>query len=270
MTSRGFFFSMCISEPLPPLLVAFVSTDLANRTMIREADPESWNLDYLRKRCAEESKRFFQRKDHDTRFCFELFRRAVLDQDEEAWEYVYQQYQPLVASWVENHAVFPALSEEKAYFVNRAFEKMWVSISPTKFSRFTNVNSLLQYLKMCAGSVIIDHGRTRARRKLEIVAEQSDIEVQDDIPAVEEQVFDRVQSQALWNRVKALTSNTKEYRVLYGSYVLDLKPQEILETYPGDFQSVKEVYRVKENLLQRLRRNQELIYSFAEYAEGMD
>jgi hypothetical protein len=42
--------------------------------MINHTDLSSWKLDLLEKHCAKESKRFYQRKGHDTRFCFEMFR----------------------------------------------------------------------------------------------------------------------------------------------------------------------------------------------------
>lgn len=265
--SKRCFSHLSNPEPSQPQSISSVFGPLAEPTLTRETDLDSLNLESLRSRCGEESKRYFQRKEHDPRFCFEIFRRAILDQDGEAWECVYRQYQPLVAGWVERHSQFHLLDEDKDYFVNLAFEKMWASVTPSKFARFADLNALLGYLKMCVGSAIIDHGRMLARRKLEELVEQADTEIQDDLPSAEEQVINRFQYQELWNQVKALISDPKEYHVLYGSFVLDLKPREIVENYPEDFKTVRDVYRVKENLLERLRRNRELADSFLRYAE---
>jgi hypothetical protein len=234
-----------------------------------ETNPNSWNLDYLRKRCAEESHRFFQGKDNNPRFCFEIFRKAILDQDQDAWDYIYQQYQPLVAGWVENHALYPVLSEEKDYFINRAYEKMWKSLQPAKFPRFTALNALLHYLKMCVGSVMIDHARAQERFQVEGL---SDTTVKEDSSesrhdnSIEDIVFDTVHAQELWEQIKALITNRREYCVMSGSFLLGLKPREIYDTYPAEFENVQEVYRVKENLIDRLRRNQELMEYLAMYA----
>ena len=241
------------------------SSCLAYGTMNTDSDLQSRHLNDLRQHCAEQSVRFFQRQDHDPRFCFELFRRAINNRAEDAWEYLYQQYKPLVAGWVENNATFHVLDEEREFFVNRAFEKMWGSISPEKFTRFSDLDAVLRYLKMCVASVIIDHARAQARPQIENSLDALDGEVQRDSPDLEELVLDRVGSQEFWHRIRVLISSKTEYRVLYGSFVLGLKPQEVLENYPEEFNDVREIYRVKENLLARLRRSQELIAYLASY-----
>jgi hypothetical protein len=45
---------------------------------------------------------------------------------------------------------------------------------------------------------------------------------------------------------------------VYASFALGLKPREIYARSGGLFDDVKEVYRVKENVLARLRRDPEL------------
>ena len=46
--------------------------------------------------------------------------------------------------------------------------------------------------------------------------------------------------------------------MVYGSFVLALKPRELYAQFRETFRDVKEVYRVKENVLARLRRDAEL------------
>jgi hypothetical protein len=45
-----------------------------------------------------------------------------------------------------------------------------------------------------------------------------------------------------------------------------MKPSEIYREYPQTFRDVKEIYRIKENILARLRRDKELQAFFAENA----
>jgi hypothetical protein len=53
----------------------------------------------------------------------------------------------------------------------------------------------------------------------------------------------------------AEVQNEAERLVAHESFALDLKPGEIFERYPLHFADTADVYRVKRNLLDRLRRN---------------
>lgn len=227
--------------------------------MSTHSELRALSLNAIRFRCAEESERFFSRQKHDPRYCFEMFRRAVLNRDELAWECVYTQYLPLVKGWVERHSLFPAVDEESQYFVNWAFEKMWVVLSPEKFHRFPDLKSILRYLQMCVHSALVDYMRAREQAALltDEVGEDTELENPDDIP-VEEQVFSRSQAESLWSMLDSRLKNEKERRVVYGSFVLALKPGDLLIQFPYVFQDVNEIYLIKENILARLRRDGEL------------
>lgn len=266
LRSRRLYLCWPFAESVEIAPGKLASLYMACGTMDTDSDLQSQPLNDLRQHCAEQSTRFFQRQDHDPRFCFELFRRAINNHAQDAWEYLYQQYKPLVAGWVQNSATFHVLDEEKEFFVNRAFEKMWASISPEKFARFSDLDAVLRYLKMCVASVIIDHARAHARPQIENSLDALDGEVGRARPDLEDLVLGRVGSQQFWHRIQALIANKTEYRVLYGSFVLGLKPREVLENYPAEFNDVREIYRVKENLLARLRRSQELVAYLASYA----
>lgn len=223
-------------------------------------------LNELSQRCAEESGRYFRKQPDETRFCFELFRRAFVEKDQLAWEKLYNIYKPLIIAWVTSSPGFASCGEEVGYFINRAVEKMWVSISPQKFERFEELKALLRYLKMCVGSVIIDHMRTRERLKYEEIPALPAKEPIVAGPSIEEQVANRVDANEFWQLIEGLISDRLERYVLIGSYVYDLKPREILNQYSKVFQDIQQIYRIKENLLARLRGNPELIEYLREYA----
>jgi hypothetical protein len=226
----------------------------------------SWHIENLQNRCAEETKHFFQGKDNSTQFCFEIFRRAFIDQNQDAWNYIYNQYQPLVSRWLENHNLFPFISEEKDYFTNRVFEKLWNALSKDKFHRINNLNNLLHYMKMCVGSVIIDYVRAQKHKHVEALTKFEELSGHDVIhnlstgaSYLESNVLNQIHSEDLWDLVKSLANSNKENCILFGYFMLGLKPKEIFEVYSGEFEGVEDVYRTKEYLLNRLRRNHELI-----------
>jgi DNA-directed RNA polymerase specialized sigma24 family protein len=215
-------------------------------------------LSDLRKYCGEEINLYFQGQNTDGRYCFELLRRCLQERDQNAWEHAYILFEPQVTRWVRSHRLFFASGEEVSYFVDRALEKMWISISPEKFSRFLNIQSLLRYLKMCVGSVIIDHYRNQERINLEELSDrQGSVNPQQE-SNVENYVFNKVNAEEIWRLAKSLVNSEREYDVLYGSFILGLKPSEIYTHFPDKFSNVKEIYRIKENMLSRFRRNEEL------------
>lgn len=181
-----------------------------------------------------------------------------MGRNQRAWELVYAQYRPLVVGWVERHSAFPASGEEIQYFVNRAFEKMWVALTPDKFSQFSNLKSLLRYLQMCVHSVILDEVRVAEKAVVSVQAEVSSVGSGPSGPVVENQALARVRRQEFWGEISARLRNEKEHRVVYGSFVLALKPRELYAQFRETFRDVTEVYRVKENVLARLRRDAEL------------
>jgi len=219
-------------------------------------------LTRLAEHCAQESELFFRRQACDPRFCFELFRRAIQERLPCAWELIYDQYHSLVTRWVNRHPSFPSTGEETAYFVNRAFERMWSALTPKKFDNFPDLKSLLRYLQMCVHSVIIDYTRLSERATLETELKTAEEDIRQHGSGVEEQVLSRNQSQAFWNRVQRCLHNDKERRIMYGFFVLGLKSQEVYASSRDVFKNVDEVYRTKQNLLARLRRDPELLELF--------
>ncbi len=214
-------------------------------------------LSELVHRCAQETERFFQGQDSDPQYCFQLFRRAILEHDQAAWEALHTQYQSLVAGWVRQHRGFEASGEEAQYFVNRAFEKIWAALTAEKFGRFSDLGPLLRYLKLCVHSVIVDHNRSLDQADLYALAEESAVETKSPGPTVEEWALDRDYRLRFWDWINARLHDEKERRVVYSSFVLALKPRELYDQFRNTFADVEEVYRVKQNVLTRLRRDPE-------------
>jgi DNA-directed RNA polymerase specialized sigma24 family protein len=223
-----------------------------------QLEPKALTLAGIAHRCARETALFFQRTSYDPRYCFEMFRRAIVERDQRGWELVYAQYHAQVASWVERHPAFPSCREETQYFVNRAFEKMWVAVTPDRFSRFPDLQSLLRYLQMCTHSVVLDQLRAAESAAVVVDVDMASVESRSGGPTVEDQVLSGMHGQELWDKIEARLNDEKERRVVYASFVLALKPSQIYAEFGDTFRDVREIYRVKENVLARLRRDIEL------------
>jgi hypothetical protein len=212
-------------------------------------------VDELAQKCRQETNNYFRHQDHDDRYCFELFRRAIQKQDKYAWDAICVQYQSLVTGWVSQHPGFESSGEEAEYFVNGAFGKISGTLSPEKFQSFSDLGYLLRYLKMCVHSVITDYNRAADYADLSGLDEAEEEESPEMSP--EDQALDDSNRQAFWSLTRTRLHDEKERLVIHGSFVLDLKPQEIYEHFQSVFSDVDEIYRVKQNIIARLRRDAE-------------
>jgi DNA-directed RNA polymerase specialized sigma24 family protein len=226
--------------------------------MTSHPDLNALTLAGLSHRCGQETEAFFRRAAYDPAYCFELFRRALMERNQPAYDRLYAQYQPLVAGWVEHHPSFPASGEEVQYFVNRAFEKLWQALTPDKFPRFGDLKALLSYLKLCTHSVVIDHARARQRALLDEEPGEAILAGQAAAIDVEEDAIETAQQQEFWRLINQRLADEKEQAVVFGSFVLAMKPAELHLCYAHLFSDVHDVYRTKQNVLERLRRDQSL------------
>jgi hypothetical protein len=111
--------------------------------MSHEIELQLMTVDDLAQRCAQETDFYFNHKNYDSKYCFELFRRAIRNRDGQAWGLVMLQYQPLVTRWVDRwmskHPDFSQFNEETQDFVAQAFERLWVSFTPAKLEKSQNL-----------------------------------------------------------------------------------------------------------------------------------
>ncbi|MCA9984465.1 MAG: hypothetical protein KDE59_09235 [Anaerolineales bacterium] len=214
------------------------------------------SLSTLSQRCQAESNRFFAGEAHDTSFCFELFRRAFVDQDEGAWDLVHGQYLSLVTGWVMRHSAFHNTGEEADLFANAAFYKMWRAVDAEKFQKFNQLNEVLRYLQMCVGSVITDYLRSQDQSELvDELPRSLDIDWDTD---VEGEISAAAVQRRFWSFILERLNSEEEVAVIHDLFVLALKPREILERRTRLFKDVKQIYRIRENVIDRLRRDEEL------------
>jgi hypothetical protein len=212
----------------------------------------------LARSCAEETNKFLKQVASNDCFCLELFRRAIVGHNEDAWESIYQQYAPLVLTWVTQHqSATPILGQEgSAPLVNAAFAKFAQALTPAKMGNFDSLAAILKYLKMCVHSVVADEVRSRKAQQLEDTLDIITQEPASDDPA--ENVVSHIAAQDLWQIIEEELHGEEERIVVYQAYVQGMKPSEICIQYRQYFPTVDDVYRIKRNVLERLRRSRRL------------
>src|SRR5690348_13302436 len=125
--------------------------------MTCDAPPDRLSIEALCRRCREETARYRRGQSYDDRFCFDVFRRAVVERDDACWEQLNAIYREQVAAWCRRAgASQPTDVEELAVL---AWEKFWASFTPQKLAASNGSAGVLRYLQMCAHSVVVDAHR---------------------------------------------------------------------------------------------------------------
>lgn len=212
------------------------------------------SVEELAEGCRRESARYSRGQEQDQRYCLELFRRAIVQRDEQAWEYIYQQYGAQVARWVRAHPSFDICQEEAAYFVNIAFAQFWKHVG---FPASPTLGGLLEYLKRCVATVIVDHVRSndKAGRRSDWDADQM-AEIPDNSDNLSP--GEHLDVQRLQALIQSLLKNEQERVVVESRFFFGMSPRAILEQHPQLFGDVAEVYDCQANVLKRLARHSEL------------
>lgn len=218
-----------------------------------EDPPASLSLAVVCRRCREEIARYRRGEPHDERFCLELFRRAVAEHDENCWQELQSVYRDQVLSWCRRSAQGPETDIEELAALT--WEKFWQHFTAEKLSASNGSAAVLLYLKMCARSAAVDVGRARGSARS---LDEAPAEIADSGRLPAEEYARKAAFAQFWAMVNEVLRDQREAILVHLTYELGLKPAEIQAQRPDLFPSIKEVYQLTRNLLDRLRRNREL------------
>jgi hypothetical protein len=213
-------------------------------------------LNELARRCREETQRFLRGEPREDAFCFEVFQRAVALRDDDAWEAIMSQYRGIVLAYVGQHTAPAMLHEPDEYWVNRAFQRFWTAVGPERFAQFPDLAALLKYLKMCIHSEVMDEVRARKLASLTSLDELGEMTPSPN--NAEHTAVGSLAGEQLWKTILGELQDEAEQVVAYLSFARDLKPSEIFRRHPRLYENVADVYRIKRNVIERLRRSEDV------------
>jgi hypothetical protein len=225
-----------------------------------EQSPHNMHLIALKYRCSQEISNYYQQKPVDDRYCLEIFRRAMIDGDNEAWIALQEQFRANVMNWLRSHSkrqqALQVDTEEN--YVDDTFKRLW-QWGKNQQLEFQSLAGALKSLHLCLNSLIVDNLRTYARND-----SLSLLEERDTAGPADENAYDK---REVWQAIQTLITDKREMRIIFLLYNEGLKPREIIERCPGEFTDEKEVYRLTRNALDRLKRNADIIRWKISYEE---
>jgi len=222
--------------------------------MSDENELQSMPVDDLAQKCAQETQSYFHKRSNDSSYCLELFRRAIIRRDNDAWGAIYIQYQPQVERWVYRHTSFSLINQDAQDVTMQALERFLKYFTAEKFSKTESLAAILNYLQTCVNGVILDCRRKMSQAQFDQREESEERKIPDKGPSVE----DFIESEELWELVKSKLKDKKEYTLVYATIILGLSSRQVLAEYPDVFHDISEIYRSSANVWARLARDPEI------------
>ncbi len=226
-----------------------MSTDL-------EDLPAHMSLTALADRCMREIEKYRHKEPYNDQYCLEIFHRAMVKHDQDAWELLQKRFSPVVRAWMRNHSQRDVACRHQTEedYVDETFVRAWHA-STRNTLEFDSMAAALRYLKLCLQGAVIDSLRAYSRSKEVPLPDPGTDNHYIEEPATE----DDYESNDLWEVIKSLLPNERERRLAYLLYISGLKARDIVRYRPEEFGDIQEVYRLTRNIMERLTRNRDQI-----------
>ena len=205
----------------------------------------SLSVHELGRHCDEQTLRFRQRLASDTRYCFELLRRAFEDQLQDAFTHIFRIYQPICMSWVLHFPGFAATDEPSPdVFVNEGFARLFRDLRGEGFQRFESLEAVMAYLKRCIITSILQQLR-RPRT----------IELNEDVA---EAFNSTIEYDQMWQRVCVLLPEAEDRLLADLRFQQGMKPSEIVLLHRNMWATARDVSVALQRIHRLLRKDTEL------------
>jgi hypothetical protein len=181
--------------------------------------------------------------------CLNMFNRAVEYNDCAAWQFLNEHFSGVMHYWLRKW--FPHEDryclESDENCIDLAFERFWYAASYKQHIHFDTLVAALSYLQASLRSVAIDIIRTHKRNDIlsiehlrlsETFVKESDDEVL-----------------GLWEEIEKVLSNEREKRAAYLLFNCNLKPRQVVQLCPQEFDDVQELYQVRKKVFDRFVSN---------------
>lgn len=172
----------------------------------------------------------------------EMFRRALVEGDLQARQWVQDSYRETVLGWLRSH---PRKEEAyrfsgENYYITQTFARFWQLAAGNSSLGCNTPATALKYLRACLNGVLLDSLRAASSPEAWPGKNSND-------------------RSKLWGNLQALLPDVREQRLAYLLYHCGLKPAEIVRVCPQEFSDVQEISCLRLHILERLVRNEMLL-----------
>jgi hypothetical protein len=259
LTSGSTRLTLSCHDPTCPSVGARIRSTIMSASLTCERplalDPPRPTLSDLGHLYQEESEHYRRGEPCDERAGIELFRRAIVDRDDNSWRELLAIHHDQMAMWC-RFAVTSAPADVDEMIVV-AWGRFWNSYTPDKLADAGGLAPILRYLKLCARSAAIDTVRRHAERRLD-AGEFSTGGVYADACTAADPGPDLVISAEFWYVIRSHLHSEHERVLIDQRFRMGLTSRQIQAQRPDLFPTIGDVYGTKRNVLERLRRSRRL------------
>ena len=208
-------------------------------------------LNELARRCQQENDTYRRTGSSDPSYCLKLFRMALEENREDAWEKIIECYTPGLRNKLYTHPWASLLREYQDDIIMMAFER-FLEQNKKKTLQVTSPGAMLNYLYRCLYTAILLCKRDKDKERL-IAGTLNDFA---DIPGPDstDGSLDALEAKEIWMSVKSCTNDANEERVMYLWLVQDSTAPEIVRSLPGNNLTREKVHQIVEKVIRRYRK----------------
>lgn len=209
-------------------------------------------LESIARRCAEETRKFLRHLEQDTRYCFELWRRALSEQIDDALHHVYLIYIPLLSGRARRHKQFAMSCGDSDYFARIALANFYRACYGPRFvDKFSELQPAMKYLNACLHSAIVQD--VRDNPPMPPMPEDDTGPIAPPDPYGSD-----LRSSELWGHIREVLDDAQEEALSYKRFVLQMTPAEIMRAEPGRWPSTRDISVALQRIRRKLRKDDTL------------
>lgn len=211
--------------------------------------PSEMSLIELQNRCWWEMEKFSRREPRDEEYCLEIFHRALVLRNEQAWEVLTQRFSATIVGWLRRHPYreeAARLHIQERDYADLTIARLWMAARNHPLE-FHSLAGALYFLHKTLNAAVIDTIREMKSKELPIpvtgLVEPAAPEEEEDLER--------------WEAIKSILPDQREKRLAQLLFYCNLTPREVVRYCPQEFSDIREIYRLKRSILDRLRRNKD-------------
>jgi hypothetical protein len=168
-------------------------------------------------------------------YCLELLRRAILQEDQDAWQVAQQCLNETVRGWLVRHPkrVEACRLDREENYIARAFVRFYQGAVLRK-GELSQLHFAILYLRMSLNSAILDMLRASSRPRKPCDLDTS------------------TRAHEVWEMLDKMLLSDREQRVAYLLFHYELGPKDIVRTFPEEFNDVREISLLRNIIIVRL------------------
>ncbi len=200
-------------------------------------------------RCMCKNNHYYRNEPHDDQYYLEMFHRALVKHEPDIWELLQQCFSPLVRAWMRNHPRrnLACRYELEEHYIAHTFTRVWQASTRNRLE-FDTLVAALSYLKLSLQGSILDTLRVYAQPREVLLLDTSSATYSSEKPTIKKDY----KSSDLWEIIKGLLNDEREWRLAYLLFNCGFKPIEIVRCYPDEFGELPEIIRLTRNIMERL------------------